>query len=231
MAPQAIQLRPELKGSRSDERSLKFRKAFRTPNSWRPDSSGGSACLSITMATAPSGLLCPPSPSGSGSLSGSGSCAFGWRLAAGFGRSRLRGCGSGWREAKGRGVARGRQPRQGSAQPWRAEGGPRWASSSSWAPALWSPPSCIPCTGRRPRSPRSSRSVPQPARPQPAMPPRGKGEPPDLPWAAPPSGKDPTEEPGPGRASPGPQEPGSEFGSRDNGFPSSFLPSSSRYSE
>ena len=57
--------------------------------------------------------------------------------------------------------------------------------------------------------------MPEPARPQPAVPPRGDGEPPDLPWAAPPSGKGPREEPGPGRASPGPQEPGSEFGSRE----------------
>lgn len=65
------------------------------------------------------------------------------------------------------GVAAGAQ---GSAQPWRAEGGRRWASSSSWAPALSSPPSCTPCTGRRPRSPKSSRSVLEPAWPQSAHP-------------------------------------------------------------
>ena len=54
--------------------------------------------------------------------------------------------------------------------------------------------------------------MPEPARPQPGMPPRGNGEHPEPPWAGPFSGKDPRGEPGPGRAPPGTQEPGSESG-------------------
>lgn len=49
------------------------------------------------------------------------------------------------------------------ALPWRADRGRRWPSSSCWAPVRWSPPCCTPYTGRRPRSPKSSRSVREPA--------------------------------------------------------------------
>uniref|UniRef100_A0A8I3MM69 Mitochondrial E3 ubiquitin protein ligase 1 n=2 Tax=Canis lupus familiaris TaxID=9615 RepID=A0A8I3MM69_CANLF len=68
--------------------------------------------------------------------------------------------GGGRRSVRARGLTSA-SPRAPGAprQPWRAGGGPRWASSSSWAPALSSPPSCTPCTGRRPRSPRSSREL------------------------------------------------------------------------
>ena len=154
------------KGSWSDKRSLSFAKPFPTYEMGDPTpAEAADARRSPWQHSLP---VCSALPHFQFQV-----LRHRWATGARFREGQCWGCDSGWREAARDG---GRGSRvvgpdlggvlvrvQGSAQPWRAAGGPRWASSSSWAPALSSPLSCTPCTGRRPRSPESSRSVLTPA--------------------------------------------------------------------
>lgn len=189
--------------------------------------------MSITMATAPSGLLCPPSPSPFRFRVPFQFRVLCLRRAAGRGLpggvvsggvvpggGRLRGEGSLQRASLARARRSHGERRAALAGPVHSPGHQLCGHSL--------PVFRVPAEG--PGRPGAQGQCPSPPGLSRPCRPGGTVSPPTCRGPLHPREKTPQRNQA-RTASPGPQEPGSEFGSRDNGFPSSFLPSSSRCSE